>query len=161
MCSTRACQAWSLYHCAREAQRTKCICQGVEKPWISALPALPLPDVICKLAVEEIFKNHEATLSPDTLQKGGLSVTHCRFCGYICWWVGLSIVPFFSHFGNLFLTVSWSCFPAVAASKAAVMPPTSIPIMSTNSSKQVMRSHPSLHTCKEMLGVQISTEECL
>lgn len=145
------CQAWSLSRCAWKAQHTECVWQGVEKPWISALPALPLPDSICKLAVEEIFKNHEATLFPDTLQRGGWSVTQSRFCGYICCWIGLFIVPFFSHFGSLFLTVSWGYFPAEAASKAAVMPPTSIP-MSTNSSKQVMWSHPSYTRAKKCWG---------
>lgn len=38
-----------------------------------------------KLAVEKILKNHEATLSPDTLQRSGLSVTQSRFCAYICY----------------------------------------------------------------------------
>lgn len=51
-----------------EAQDTKSVCQGAEKPWVSALPSPPLPDTIWKLAVAEILKNHETKLSPDTLQ---------------------------------------------------------------------------------------------
>lgn len=92
-----------------------------------------------------------------TLSKwGSLSVIQSRFCGYFCW-VVLSIVPFFPTLVQFVPYCLMQFLPCCGSFQtAAVRPPTSIPTMSSNSSKQVVCFDPSYTRARKCSPMQIS-----
>lgn len=110
----------------------------------------PLPDTIWKLAVAEVKENHEAILSPDTLQMRRLVGATVQVL-----WLFLGLNSFvnctiFSHFGTgcslLFSVVSSPLWQLPNSSgEATQQHPNSV-----NQLNRLCDSTPQTHTCKEM-----------